>query len=665
MGTALAACKTITGGALANLLSTFVTSIGTIGWSAAASALNPATAGAVLLVAGLLGLSEASCGAAERKKAVNLLDRIDTLDRKQDSALYLLNRIADGEIGVTLDEFTKQDLVESIVAAMLEAGLTPTLPKDNFAEAGVIKNADFVGREEILADLHARLSEGDVALTHHLPGIDEGTPEPASAESGAQALRGEGGIGKTQIAIEYAHRYAGDYDGRWWLDASKEAIDVSAARLAATLGAPPGPQDTPKIIFAKVRAKLRDGRHLLILDNLDSAERLDEFMLPPPSRVLITTRLRTLPTARVNEVPISIFTPQDSIDLLSQHRTDLAGAEHDDDLRAVGEHLGHHALAVTLAASYLRKRSGTTPKELLERLQRVELGDREHLLEKLDPTEHTAGYRLSVVKSLSLHLPDFDDTPGIALLRTIAFCHTDDIPLDLLFDSVKLDKEEGEDWLVKLADVSIIGYARGKVGVHRLMQEIIRARLDEPARGAVLKALIDALADRFKDPEDYRNWAMQDRYAMHAESAVTHSERAGEIEQSGLVANQLGVYFHNRARYDAALAAFRTAERIDRAAHGDEHPTVAIRVNNIGSVLNAKGDLDGALKCFREAERIDRAAHGDEHPDVARDVNNIGSVLKAKGDLDGALKCFREAERIDRAAYGDDHPTVAIRVNNI
>ncbi len=60
-------------------------------------------------------------------------------------------------------------------------------------------------------------------------------------------------------------------------------------------------------------------------------------------------------------------------------------------------------------------------------------------------------------------------------------------------------------------------------------------------------------------------------------------------------------------------------------------PNVAIRVNNIGMVLKAKGDFDGALEKFREAERIDRAAFGDDHPNVAIRVNNIGSVLLARG----------------------------------
>ena len=65
-------------------------------------------------------------------------------------------------------------------------------------------------------------------------------------------------------------------------------------------------------------------------------------------------------------------------------------------------------------------------------------------------------------------------------------------------------------------------------------------------------------------------------------------------------------------------------------------------VNNIGSVLQAKGDLDGALAAYREAERIDRAAFGDDHPNVARDLNNSATVLFGQGNREAAAEMFQQ-----------------------
>ena len=117
----------------------------------------------------------------------------------------------------------------------------------------------------------------------------------------------------------------------------------------------------------------------------------------------------------------------------------------------------------------------------------------------------------------------------------------------------------------------------------------------DECRGA-LTTLVARLGNRFEEPDDYRNWSMQDGYAAHAEAAVHHAERWGKIVKAGFLGNQCGLYLKNRARFDAALAVSRAAERIDRAAFGNDDPRVATIVNNIGTLLQDQGDLDGALK---------------------------------------------------------------------
>ena len=739
--TALAACKSLSAGTLCNLLVEFVKNVGTLGWAPAIAALSPATAAAVVAVAGLLGVTEAWQQATKARRRDELARKLDKLADRQENAFSFLCDIADGKIGLTLDYITQEELCERFLAAMVRSGLAtsqqverlealqreaqaenrvyhetadwllreiqktlrdvhdkiegppppPPRPKNNFAIAGIARNFDFVGREAYLKQLNKRLAEGNVALTH--------------------ALSGEGGVGKTQIAIEFAHRHGGDYDGIWWVDASNEAVEASLDRLARTLGIDLPPDAKPDQIRRAICAEMSGGKHLLILDNLERRETEEDdpltgFRLDAPSRVLVTTRRTDLRHDLAERLEIEVFQPDESLALFRKHRPDLQGEQHEAALGRVADHLGQHALAVTFAAAYLRQRPSVMPDTLLERLQRAEIGDQRHLFEGLDPASAAAGYRRGVAETLSLHLPDFADTPAMNLLNVAAFCHPDDIPIDLLADAAGLETEQVEEWLSRLADVSVLKY-QASVSLHRLAQSGLRARLGADAARKPLAALVDALADRFRGALDYRNWPKQDGNAMHAQSALGHAARAGGVERSGSLGNQLGVYLQNRARFDDALSALRTAERIRRAAVGgdhpnvattvnnighvlqdkgdldgalacyreaerigratlgDDHPKVAIRVNNIGSVLQDKGDLDGALGRFRDAEGIDRAAFGDDHPEVAGDVNNIGGVLQAKGDLDGALACYREAERIDRAAYGDDHPDVATSVNNI
>jgi len=522
------------------------------------------------------------------------------------------------------------------------------LPPNNLAAAGAGRSLDFVGRRKELRRLYRRLAAGDVAINH--------------------AVAGEGGVGKTQLAVELVHRHAGDFDGLWWLDASEAAIDLDTWRLADAMGLNPSPQTPAEDLRRAVLAFLASGRHLLVLDNLERPERLRQLCVSGRSRVLVTTRRTDLPTDLVQVESLDVFELNDAVALLRLGRPRPASHEYREDLDRLAQHLGCHALAVALAAGYLRRYPNVTPRQLLGLLKKAEVGQPEHVLEGLDPRSLAANYRLGVAACLGLHLPKLADVPAGKILGLAAFCHPKGIPIELFVDALKpagLTPQQVWEELARLRDWSILKY-RQDVDLHPLTQSLVRCRLGAEGRRAALVRLVELLCQVFEGAlDDYKRWPIQDLYARHAAEAVEHAERLGDIALAGTLANQAGVYFWNRAQLDAALAILRTAERLDRAAFGNDHPKVATYVSNVGGVLHEKGDLEGALACFREAERIDRAALGNDHPSVAICVNNVGNVLQAQGDLKGALACLREAERIDRAALGNDHPSVATTVNNV
>jgi tetratricopeptide (TPR) repeat protein len=89
------------------------------------------------------------------------------------------------------------------------------------------------------------------------------------------------------------------------------------------------------------------------------------------------------------------------------------------------------------------------------------------------------------------------------------------------------------------------------------------------------------------------------------------------------------------------------------------------RVNNLGSVLRDLGDLAGARAHLERALRIDEAAYGPNHPTVAFEGNNLGYVLWELGDLAGARTYYERALRIFAAAYGPDHPNTRIVADNL
>src|SRR4051812_29307645 len=133
------------------------------------------------------------------------------------------------------------------------------------------RNPWFTGRDGLLEQLHQRLGSGEGTLV-------------------VQALHGLGGVGKTQLAIEYAHRFAADYDLIWWLDAEQPVlIGDQLARLAARLELPSGPTvaDTVERLLAELGDR---DRWLLIFDNAARPGDVADYRSAGAGHVLITSR---------------------------------------------------------------------------------------------------------------------------------------------------------------------------------------------------------------------------------------------------------------------------------------------------------------------------------------------------------------------------------------
>src|SRR3954447_18099019 len=156
------------------------------------------------------------------------------------------------------------------------AGPAPT-DKPGFAGSppGVWKvpprNPRFTGRDGMLTELRRRLHAGEATLV-------------------VQALYGLGGVGKTQLALEYAHRFAADYDLVWWINAEQPVlIPDQLAGLAARLDLPAGP--TVAATLERLLAELRGrNRWLLLFDNAERPGDVADFRPGGAGHVLITSR---------------------------------------------------------------------------------------------------------------------------------------------------------------------------------------------------------------------------------------------------------------------------------------------------------------------------------------------------------------------------------------
>ena len=132
-----------------------------------------------------------------------------------------------------------------------------------------------------------------------------------------QALHGMGGVGKTQLAAEYAHRFAEDYDLAWWINADQSSlIGDQIASLGHGLGCLP-PGSGSESGRAAVLADLRQrGRWLLIFDNAGAPADVMPWLPGGSGHVLITSRERGWDEIAA-PVEIDLLTRPESIEMLA------------------------------------------------------------------------------------------------------------------------------------------------------------------------------------------------------------------------------------------------------------------------------------------------------------------------------------------------------------
>jgi len=499
-----------------------------------------------------------------------------------------------------------------------------------------LRNPNFTGRESLLDNLHSTLISGQPAAIHGL-----------------------GGVGKTQLAVEYAYRHAAEYELVWWVRA--EELATLAADLAALAGPLNLPEkddpDQPTVVKAVRRDLEQRTGWLLVFDNAPGQEAVRDYFPPGAAgHVLVTSR-----NPRWREVAspltVQVMERDESVAFL------LKRTGQDDEAAAgeLAEALGDLPLALAQAGAYISE-TGTTLAAYLELFQsrRTELWKKER-----PPLEYPD--TVATTWDLSFQQVQRASPAGADLLNLCAFLAPDDILQDILSEGAQhlpdllaeavADPLDFNEAVAALLHYSLLERTGEALSIHRMVQAVARDRLPKKAHRAWADAAVRLVNDAFPsgDTTDVRTWPVCARLLPHALAAAGQAEGVGVAsEATGRLLNQAGLYLYGRAEFAQAKAVLERALAIDEAAFGPHHPNVATDVN-----------LEGARAHYERALAIDEAAFGPDHPNVARDVNNLGSVLRDLGDLDGARAAYQRALSIDEAAFGPDHPNVATDVNNL
>jgi tetratricopeptide (TPR) repeat protein len=509
------------------------------------------------------------------------------------------------------------------------------------------RNLSFTGRIELLDTLRRHLSQ-DAARTVLSPA----------------ALYGLGGAGKTQLVLEYAHRYASDYDLIWWTPSEQPvAIASHLAALARRLNIPEAADlnETAAAVLDELRQR---DRWLLIFDDAEDASDLHPYLPGGGGHVLITSRNPSWGSLGTT-VQVEVLSREESVAFLVQRtRMDQAAAT------ALAEALGDLPLALEQAAAYLEE-TGTSPEEYCTLLQ-------ERALELL-ALGRPFGSDHTTATAWTISLDRVEDRSPVSrdLLSLCAFLGPDYLPRTLLTDHPDVlpeslgiavrDVLSFHEALGALRRYSLAMVTKEALGMHRLVQTVVRHSLTRDQQQLWAEAAVRLVLAAFPaEPADPDRWLAADPLLSHGLAATNHAQALNAAsEATASLLNHAANYMWGRVKYSEARILLERALAIHEAQVGPDHPSTARSLNNLAAVLHSQGDLHSAYTLLDRTLHINLDALGADHQDYAATLNNLAAVLQDQGDLDGARTHLERALAIRKAQLGPDHPSTARSLNNL
>lgn len=562
------------------------------------------------------------------------------------------------------------------------------------------RNRNFTGRKELLERLHAGIATQVTAVVPH-------------------ALHGLGGVGKTQVAIEYAYLFRGEYDLVWWISADQPVLlRSSLAALAPHLGLPSataiGIEDCASAVIDTLERGQPYSKWLLIFDNADQPEDLKDLLPKGPGHILITSRNhRWQELEVVDTVAVDVFTRGESVEFLKKR---VPGSIDDKDAGRLAEALGDLPLALEQAGA-LQAETGMRIDEYLR-----QLGEHATLLlgegrQSEYPVSMTAAWSLSV-SQLKNSLPE-----AIELLRCCAFFGPEPIPLDVF---VPVSAEVGAEPLIAinprlrtlLSNPVLLTRAINQLGrfalariddwsrtlqVHRLVQALLRDELDakEQTRIRHQVHLLLAAAAITRAPDENQNWDRYLELLAHAVPARVYScedpvvrkfcldlvrylYSSGDYKTSRTLAQQLIGEWEADPKSDArdTLTAkwhlgnvvralgedtyeFNrlTLEQMTQLLGADDRVTL-IQFNSYGADLRARGRFLEALNHDKESLERHRRVFGPSDRVTLRCMNNLAVDYGLVTDYDKARDLYVETLQLQHLPNSGVSPTEVLIVRS-
>ncbi len=561
------------------------------------------------------------------------------------------------------------------------------------------RNPYFTGRAEVLERMAVALRES------------AGQPV---------AICGMGGMGKTQLALEYMYRHQNAYRAILWARAeSYETLFADFLEIARELGLPEaGETDAQRAVKAVTRWLASEQNWLLALDNIEEYELMQRFILPASQgHILLTTQARASGTY-AQAIELGKLTQEEGARLLlrrckRQEWNSVLDATSDaeaDFIEAsdICTMLDGLPLAIDQAGAYIEE-SGCSLYLYMQRYQaqRAALLRQRGTYSTLHPEPVSATVLLALEK--------VEPATAIELLKLCAYLRVDGIDEEMLAgaDFFPSSIEEGEHldgFITALRRYSLIARQGDErtLTLHRLVQAVVIDAMPVDEQHAWAERAVALVSQAFPGADKVTAWPLCERLMPQVFACLRHIEQwqltspeavelldraalylleQGQYEQAIRLLlkardvrdtlntsdspalletlNNLASCYLFKGDYEQAESLFVRVLALCEAMYGAVHGDVAVALNNLALLYQQQGRYREAEHYVRRALTIWEEAHEQESIDLARALNNLAMLYQHQGKLNEAESLYRRGLAIWEARQGPSHPDLAVQLNNL
>jgi tetratricopeptide (TPR) repeat protein len=548
-------------------------------------------------------------------------------------------------------------LGSSLVQGRESVAQMPVIP---FWNVPYRQNPWFTGRKELLTELHACLHRSESAAPPIL------------------ALTGLGGVGKTQVAVEYAYLYGREYRAVLWVRAdTSENLASDGLSLARTLKL--SLQDSPEqehVLAALRRWFGQQAGWLLVLDNVENLQTVADFLpVQYHGHVLVTTRSQvTRSLAEAFPIPAlgleegtslllrsaKILGPDASYEKLEPHVWQKA--------QEIAQMFSGLPLALDQAGAYLEE-TGISLDEYIRYYEKR----RADLLAYRGRLSEAHPASVSATLSLAIEQVEQAYQPAAELLRLCSFLHPALIPRSLLSDETSnlpllpgiADAYELDVALGILTGFSLVHRhpATRTLSVHRLVQAVLRDTMQEQEQRVWAERVIALVSRAWPEPV-FANWPRCQEYLPHALACANLLAQWPVYSEVGVrLLTDVARYLSVRASYSEAERLLLQALALSEAQPDTDDVATARILHELGWIAHCRRQDVQAEDYYQRALIMRENKLGPDDIQTAQTLQKLGLLRVNRRAYTAAGPFLQRALAIREQRLGANHPEIAETLN--